>query len=64
MAIARGTRVKVKGGMGSILVLAEEQTDNYDLRDWKVIVIDGEQFKANTWYQLTDGKIEEVDDGE
>ena len=64
VAIARGNNVKVKGGKGAILVLAEEQPSSYDLKDYKVIVIDGEQFKADTWYRLINGEVKEIKDDE
>ena len=60
LAVARGNNVKVKGGIGSILVIAEESTSNYDIADWKAVVVDGENVKADTWYCLKDGELREV----
>ena len=57
----RGTNPKAKGDIGSILLLAEEKEDHYDLVSWEVIQIDGEKYKANTWYTLENGKIVEVE---
>ena len=57
--MARGNGVKVKGGLGSILVLAEEGRDSYDIKDWNAFVIDGERYKPNTYYCLKDGAITE-----
>ena len=59
LAVARGNNVKVKGGLGAILVLAEEQTNSYDIKDWRAVVVDGETIKADTWYKLVDGEIKE-----
>ena len=59
VAVARGNGVKVKGGLGSILVLAEEGRDSYDIKDWNAFVIDGERYKPNTYYCLKDGAITE-----
>ena len=61
LAVARGNGVKVKGGMGALLVIAEENDNNYDIKDWKAVIVDGENIKANTWYQLVDGELKEVE---
>ena len=60
-AIARGNNVRVKGGIGSILVLVEEKIDSYDISAWKAFEVDGEKIKADTWYCLKDGEITEVE---
>ena len=60
LAVARGKNVKVKGGIGSILVIAEENADDYDIADWKAVIVDGENVKADTWYCLKDGELCEV----
>ena len=60
IACARGNGCKVKGGMGAVLVIAEENADNYDIKSWKAFVIDGEKYKPDTWYTLKGGKIVEV----
>ena len=61
IACVRGNGVKVKGGIGSILVIAEERTDNYDIETWKVIKVDGKKYKADTWYMLKNGKVIEAE---
>ena len=60
IACARGNGCKVKGGMGAVLVIAEEYKDNCDVKSWKAFVIDGEKYKPDTWYTLKGGKIVEV----
>ena len=60
VALVRGNNVMAKGGIGSILVLCEEEYDNYDIKDYKVIVIDGKNYKADTYYTIKDGDIVEV----
>ena len=50
----------VKGGLGSLLVIAEESTNDYNIVAWKAVVVDGEEIKADTWYQLKDGELKEV----
>ena len=61
LSVARGKNVQVKGGIGAILVIAEEKEDTYDIVDWKAVVVDGEVVKADTWYRLENGDLVEVD---
>ncbi len=61
LSVARGKNVQVKGGIGAILVIAEERDDTYDIVDWKAVVVDGEVVKADTWYRLENGEFVEVD---
>ena len=61
LSVARGNNVQVKGGIGAILVIAEEKEDTYDIVDWKAVVVDGEVVKADTWYRLENGDLVEVD---
>ena len=60
VSIARGNEVFVKGAIGAILVIAEENPYDYNIIDWKAVVVDGEKIKADTWYRLVDGELEEV----
>ena len=62
LSVARGNDVRVKGGLGAILVIAEEEKDNYDIREWKAVVVDGEKIKPDTWYKLSDGELVEVEE--
>ena len=61
LSVARGKNVQVKGGIGAILVIAEERDNTYDIVDWKAVVVDGEVVKADTWYRLDNGELVEVD---
>ena len=61
LSVARGNNVQVKGGIGAILVIAEEMEDTYDIVDWKAVVVDGKIVKADTWYRLENGELVEVD---
>ena len=63
IAVVRGNGVKAKGGLGTILVIAIEKRDSYDIAEWKAAVVDGETIKADTWYTLKDGEFVEVQDG-
>ena len=63
VAIARGSascRPKVKGGIGSVLILILENDENYDIADWKAFIVDGENVKPDTWYELINSEVIEV----
>ena len=62
LSVARGNNVRVKGGLGAILVIAEEEKDSYDIREWKAVVVDGEKIKPDTWYKLSGGELVEVEE--
>ena len=64
LSVARGNNVRVKGGLGAVLVIAEEMSYNYDIKAWKVAVVDGKEIKADTWYALKDGEFVEVKNDE
>ena len=61
LSVARGNNVKVKGGLGAVLVIAEENQDDYNIKEWKATVVDGERIKADTWYKLVDGEFKECE---
>ena len=50
----------VCGGLGSVLVIVEENKGDWGIRWWKAVVVDGEIVKADTWYRLEDGELVEV----
>ena len=56
----RGDGVKIKGGMGAILVCAVEKACSFDIATWAAVVVDGEKIKADTWYTVKNGKFVEV----
>ena len=62
LSVARGKWVKTKGGLGSILVIAEEEQNSYKISSWKAVVVDGVNIKADTWYTLKDGELVETED--
>ena len=62
LSVARGNNVKVRGGMGAILVIAEENEDNYEIASWKAVVVDGDKVKPDTWYKLQDGELVEYNE--
>ena len=61
VAVARGNDVRVKGGMGAVLVLAEENKYDRNIKDWRAFVVDGETVKPDTWYALVSGELMEVE---
>ena len=61
IACARGNGCKVKGGLGAILVIAEENDCDSYIKEWKAFVVDGEKIKADTYYTLKDGEIVEAE---
>ena len=60
LCVARGNGCRVKGGLGSVLVLAEEKWNSVKIVHCKSAVVDGEKIKADTWYTLQDGEFSEV----
>ena len=52
--------MKIKGGMGAILVICVEDEDSFNIREWKAVVVDGEAIKPDTFYKLENGKLVEV----
>ena len=61
IACVRGNGCKVKGGIGAILVIAEENEYDSDIKEWEAFVVDGEKIKADTYYTLKHGEIVEAD---
>lgn len=51
---------KAKGGIGSVIVMVE-RNDEGEIVNYKAIQIDGDTYKEDTWYQLKDGEIKEVE---
>ena len=57
----RGANVKIKGGLGAILMIAVEESNTLEIKEWKTIVVDGQSVKENTWYTLENGNIIEAE---
>ena len=60
--LVRGSGIKARGGIGSILVFCVENQDDFGIKAWKAAVVDGETIKADTWYTLKDGILVEVEE--
>jgi hypothetical protein len=61
VAAARGKHAKVRGGIGSVLVVCVEKKDSYDIAEWKAAVVDGERIRPDTWYTVENGEFKEAD---
>lgn len=59
--LVRGNGVKIKGGLGAVLVICEENTEDWAIKEWLAFVVDGDDIKADTWYKLVDGKLVEAE---
>ena len=44
-----------------MLVICEENEDNWDIKEWKAFVVDGTDIRADTWYKLVNGKLGEAE---
>ena len=55
-----GNDSKAKGGIGSVVVMVERNNEG-EITNYKAIQIDGDTYKEDTWYQLKDGDIQEVE---
>lgn len=60
--LVRGNGVMIRGGLGAILVICEEEEDSYAIAHLVSVVVDGKTVKADTWYRLNNGELEEVTD--
>ncbi len=62
LSVARGCNVRVKGGLGAVLIIAEEFTNSYNIKEFATAIVDGKDIKADTWYKLKNGKLVEADE--
>ena len=62
LSVARGNDVRVKGGLGAVLVIAEENENDYSVKEFATAIVDGKYIKADTWYKLKNGKLVEADE--
>ena len=63
VAVARGEADygnRVRGKMGAILVIAQEEEGSYKIASWAVGVVDGVNLKPDVWYKLVDGELVEA----
>ena len=62
LSVARGNNVRVRGGLGAVLVIAEENENDYSVKEFATAIVDGKDIKADTWYKLENGKLVEADE--
>ena len=68
VAVAWGYKSKAKGVIGSFLVLSDWEGDEertrepncWELKGAKMVRVDGEKIKPDTWYTMENGEIVEV----
>ena len=58
--LVRGNDVKIRGGLGAVLVICEEESGSYNIASWVSVIVDGKTVKADTWYRLHDGKLRKL----
>lgn len=69
VAVAWGYKSKAKGVLGSYLVFADWEGDEdrywvpklWTLKGAKMVQVDGEKIKADTWYTMKNGELVEVE---
>ena len=69
VAVAWGYKSKAKGVIGSHLVFADwegdedeyNKPDSWTLKGAKMVQVDGETIKADTWYVIENGEIKELE---
>ncbi len=60
IAVCWGRDSRAKGIIGSYFVLSEHNKSREGKKKAVMITIDGEKYKADTWYTLKDGEVEEA----
>ena len=60
VAIVTGRDSKAKGAIGCWLVLTERDED-WHILGMQCVKVDGKTVKADTWYRLKDGKVQEAE---
>ena len=61
VAVAWGQDSLARGSLGNWLVVSERDDDG-NIIDAKIVRVDGEAVKENTWYTLRNGEISEVEE--
>nr|DAZ27640.1 MAG TPA: hypothetical protein [Caudoviricetes sp.] len=61
VAVAWGQDSLARGSVGNWLVVSERDDDG-NIIDAKIVRVDGEDVKENTWYTLQNGEISEVEE--
>ena len=61
LAVAWGQDSRARGTVGNRIVVSERDDDG-NIIDAKIVRVDGESVKENTWYALQNGEISEVEE--
>ena len=61
LAVAWGQDSLARGAVGNWIVVSERDDDG-NIIDAKIVRVDGESVKENTWYALQNGEISEVEE--
>ena len=59
-AAMKNAKNRVKGKIGSILVIALENDEDFEIKDFAVGIVDGKTIKTDTWYKLENGQLVEA----
>ena len=59
---SRSENARVKGGMGAILVCAQENEYDCDIKTWAAGVVDGKSILPDIWYKAENGKLVPADE--
>ena len=62
IACSRSENARVKGGMGAVLVCAQENKYDCDIKTWAAGVVDGVTILPDVWYKADNGKLVPADD--
>ena len=61
IACSRSENARVKGGMGAVLVCAQENKYDCDIKTWAAGVVDGVTILSDVWYKADNGKLVPAD---
>ena len=61
IAVAWGEESRARGKLGTYIVVSEHDDDG-NIIDAKIVRVDGETVKENTWYTLQNGEISEAEE--
>ena len=62
IACSRSENARVKGGMGAVLVCAQENEYDCGIKTWAAGVVDGVTILPDVWYKADNGKLVLADD--
>lgn len=55
--IVRGKRPHAKGQKGKYLFLLKEEKKSRNIKEFEVVLVDGEEYQEDTWYTLDHGEV-------